>query len=111
MPALLDPGLANEQAPDTYRVRLVTTKGDVVIDVSLVEEREAQVELQFSVRDTGIGIPDEDLPKIFEPFKQLDSGSARRYGGSGLGLSIVAQIAQLYDAGIQLDAGLNGRGL
>lgn len=58
--------------------------------------------LHVIVRDTGIGIPDERLEEIFEPFHQLDSSTTRRYGGTGLGLSMVRRIIEAHGAQIQV---------
>jgi signal transduction histidine kinase len=54
----------------------------------------AEGEITIRVADTGIGIPDEALPRAFEPFAQLDSGRARRYAGSGIGLYLARSIAE-----------------
>jgi len=59
------------------------------------EEAPGTLALEFSVRDTGIGISAEDQPRLFRPFEQLDSSNARRYGGAGLGLAISYDLVRL----------------
>ena len=69
-----------------------TTTGEVAIRV----EREPGADLiRFSVRDTGIGLAPDILPRLFQPFMQADASTARQYGGTGLGLSIVKRLAEL----------------
>ncbi|MBI2814585.1 MAG: CHASE domain-containing protein [Opitutae bacterium] len=72
-----------------------TERGEVVLSVHPAASGEGWVELQFDVRDTGIGIPPEGLDRLFKSFSQVDSTTARRYGGTGLGLAISKRLAEL----------------
>ncbi|HEX9707516.1 MAG TPA: response regulator [Steroidobacteraceae bacterium] len=79
-----------------------TAKGEVAVQVA--RERGPVADLvRFSVRDTGIGLAPEVLPRLFRPFMQADASTARQYGGTGLGLSIVKRLAELMsgDIGVQ----------
>ncbi len=71
-----------------------TIKGKIIIGMHLLQEDEKTVTLEFSVADTGIGIPENNLVNIFEKFQQATSGTARLYGGTGLGLAIVKQLVE-----------------
>jgi signal transduction histidine kinase/DNA-binding response OmpR family regulator len=72
-----------------------TERGDVTITVAIERRSGAGAVVRFAVADTGIGIPADKQNMIFEPFVQADGSTARRYGGSGLGLSISLKLARL----------------
>ncbi len=72
-----------------------TEHGEVVLSLRKLAEDDAGVDLEFAVRDTGIGIPPDKQACLFAPFTQADSSISRRYGGSGLGLAISARLATL----------------
>jgi PAS domain S-box-containing protein len=69
-----------------------------------VEGDAAQEEIRFTVWDTGIGIAGEDIPRLFAPFVQLDSGLNRAFGGTGLGLTLVRKFAELHGGGVQVES-------
>ena len=70
-------------------------KGEILFSVSVAKETENNIFLNFSVRDSGIGIPPDKLETVFESFRQADSSTSRKYGGSGLGLTISRELAAL----------------
>ncbi len=86
-----------------------TERGEVVLDVAVDEQDDRDVALHFSVRDTGIGIPDDKRDVIFEAFSQSDASTTRRYGGTGLGLAICSRLAQMMRGRIWVESQL-GRG-
>jgi CheY-like chemotaxis protein len=71
-----------------------TAKGGITVSVRLQNEDEKQATIEFSVTDTGIGIAENKLDRIFENFQQASSGTSRLYGGTGLGLAIVRQLVE-----------------
>ena len=71
-----------------------THKGSVVVRVDLVADQESRCQLRFEVEDSGIGIDDDVLERIFEPFVQADGSTTRRFGGTGLGLAISRQLVE-----------------
>jgi PAS domain S-box-containing protein len=71
-----------------------TEHGEVVFETTLLEQQDERLMLKFSIKDTGIGISDAQLAKLFKPFTQADGSSSRRFGGTGLGLTISKQLAE-----------------
>ncbi|TGJ80623.1 hypothetical protein E0Z10_g8149 [Xylaria hypoxylon] len=71
-----------------------TEDGSITIGAKAGSDSPEKVELTFWVRDTGIGIPPKQLAKLFKPFSQADASTARKYGGSGLGLSICKSLIE-----------------
>ena len=86
-----------------------TDHGEVALSVSVKEEQENSLLLQFDIRDTGIGIDEESLAHIFDAFSQADGSTTRRFGGTGLGLSISRQLVQLMQGTISVRSEL-GKG-
>jgi len=72
-----------------------TNKGQITVSVCLLNEDEEKVAIEFSVLDTGIGIPENKINTIFENFQQASNDTSRLYGGTGLGLAIVKQLVEL----------------
>ena len=81
-----------------------TDKGEVILDVSVDHVTAEAVTLRFRVTDTGIGIPQDKLWDIFGAFVQADASTTRRYGGTGLGLTISAQLVELMGGRIWIES-------
>lgn len=71
-----------------------TESGQIAVSVSLLDETADQARIKFAVEDTGIGIPPEVLPRLFQLFQQADNSATRKFGGAGTGLYITKRIAQ-----------------
>jgi two-component system sensor histidine kinase/response regulator len=84
-----------------------TERGEIAIRVQLKAESESDVLLYFEVRDTGVGISEEQKARLFCSFQQADSSVTRRYGGTGLGLAISKKLAQLMggEVGVESELG------
>lgn len=73
-----------------------TEQGEIFVGVHLNDvKRDGQIELQFEIRDTGIGIPADKIERLFKAFSQVDSSTSRKYGGTGLGLIICEKLIGL----------------
>lgn len=85
-----------------------TEKGKIVVSVQLVEEDDAGCLVRFNVRDTGIGIDKKEIKVLFHPFNQVDSSPTRKYGGTGLGLAVSKELAELMggEAGVESQLGV-----
>ena len=70
-----------------------TEKGQVLVTVSAELGPEGKTELQFAVRDTGVGLTPEQCERMFQAFSQADSSTSRKFGGTGLGLAISRKLA------------------
>ena len=79
-----------------------TPRGEVVISVERVSGGDEQVELRFAVRDTGIGLTDEQAGRLFDVFAQAERSTSRKYGGTGLGLAICKRLVELMGGGISV---------
>jgi len=81
-----------------------TERGEILIGIELLRQAGARVELLFSVRDSGIGMTPEQRSRLFQPFTQADGSTTRKYGGTGLGLTISKRLVELMGGDISVDS-------
>lgn len=81
-----------------------TDQGGIYLVVLPKQEEDGRITLEFTVKDTGIGIAPEKKEKLFQPFSQLDSSMTRKYGGTGLGLAICRTLVQMMGGDIKAEA-------
>lgn len=110
-----DPLLPNWFLGDSKRIEQVllnlldnaakfTNEGEILLEISLIAREEDLCHLSFTIKDTGIGMDEEQIKKLFDPFVQGDSTINRRFGGSGLGLSIVKNLVDLMGGKLQVSS-------
>ncbi len=115
-----DPALSSRLQGDPLRLGQVlinltqnaikfTESGEILVNVRMVKSDEKEVEIQFSVRDSGIGIDNKKIADLFNAFTQADGSATRKYGGTGLGLSISKQLVELMGGEISVESEL-GKG-
>lgn len=116
----VDPNVGSEVRGDPLRIRQIlsnlmsnaakfTHQGQVTLAVSVDRSGAGEQWLRFSVSDTGIGIPHAKLAQVMAPYRQADGATSRRYGGTGLGLSVCSRLAALMGGAITLNS-MPGRG-
>ena len=81
-----------------------TERGEVLLSLNLVEQQDDDVVLRFSVRDSGIGLTEQQQAKLFKSFTQADTSTTRKYGGTGLGLAICKQLVELMGGNIGVES-------
>ncbi len=115
----IDPGVPQYLRGDPARLRQVllnyinnavkfTEKGEIEIHVSLKEQNNSYIMLYCSVTDTGIGISENRMDLLFHPFSQADASTTRKYGGTGLGLAVSKQLAEMMggQTGVESEEGV-----
>lgn len=85
-----------------------TTTGGVILETKCLQRNQHRIVIRFDVTDTGLGIPDDKLHRLFSPFTQVDSSTSRQFGGTGLGLSIAKRLVELMGGtiGVTSDVGV-----
>jgi PAS domain S-box-containing protein len=111
----VDPSIPAKVTADLARLRQIlvnltsnaikfTLEGEILISVRLIQKQGPNAMLEFSVKDTGIGIPKEKIAILFQPFSQVDASTTRKFGGTGLGLAICARLVELMHGSIRIES-------
>jgi len=81
-----------------------TEKGEIIVKIRCLNKDLGMAELEFSVQDTGIGLTEEQIGKLFKSFSQADASTTRKYGGTGLGLTISKRLVEMMDGEIWVES-------
>ena len=81
-----------------------TDRGEIEVSIEPVQVTQEKAEIRFSVRDTGIGLTQEQISKLFQSFQQADSSTTRKYGGTGLGLTISKKLTEMMGGEIWVES-------
>lgn len=111
----IEPSVINNLIGDPIKLRQIlsnllsnavkfTPSGEIHVDVNQIENYSGNITLAFDVEDTGIGIPPDKLHEIFRTYKQADSSTSRKFGGTGLGTSIAKQLVELMNGEIFVES-------
>jgi len=114
----IDPEIPAELIGDMTRLRQIvvnlvgnaikfTPSGEILTSIKLLAKDSHNYQLEFSVRDTGIGIPEDKMHKLFNSFSQVDSSTTRKYGGTGLGLAICQRLVERMHGHIWAESEVN----
>ncbi|MCG8572547.1 MAG: PAS domain S-box protein [Spirochaetes bacterium] len=113
----IDPFIHPYLSGDPFRLRQIlvnlignaikfTEKGHILIQVKVIKSGKKELEIEFTIEDTGIGIPEDKLEYIFDTFTQVDTSTTRKYGGTGLGLNIVKRLVEMMNGTIEVTSQL-----
>ncbi|MBT3367371.1 MAG: response regulator [Nitrospina sp.] len=81
-----------------------TEKGHIIISLRMLEKTQESINLEFSVKDSGIGLTPDQIEKLFKPFSQADTSTTRKFGGTGLGLTIAKKLVILMGGDIRIES-------
>jgi signal transduction histidine kinase len=110
-----EPSIGKKPLGDPTRLRQVfvnlisnaikfTNTGMVKIYAEIIEKTEKKITMHFEIKDSGIGMTEEQIAKIFEPFTQVDTGTTRKYGGTGIGLTIARSLVDMMGGKLQVES-------
>lgn len=111
----IDPSVPADIITDEVRLKQIlinlvsnglkfTDKGEILVTVNTISRNEDLFNIEFAVKDTGIGIPPDKFHVLFETFSQVDSSTTRKYGGTGLGLAICQRLVRLMGGNIRVES-------